>query len=121
MAVIVGKTQSQIIAASWCLLGGGTRVGTVLADSVISQSSRSHWGRHAGSSHVLVDGGCVDRYRRSGAFAGGGDDRRARIRCVAGYPNPGGAGSSGRVRTDEAALVDLETERVDEPADVRAT
>src|SRR5215210_655486 len=93
----VGKTQSQIITASWWRLGpGGGPDGLVV--SVISLlalsmggSRRGGRGELNGGSNVLVDELGVDRDGHRGAFAGGRDHLRPRVGGVARRPHAGHA------------------------------
>src|SRR3954470_8088370 len=80
--VRVGNTASQIISASWCLVGGGTagavlvRVMVFLRGRVGANGSGREPGPEVvdGRAHVVVDEVLVDRDGRCGALTGGGDD-----------------------------------------------
>src|SRR6187397_1367335 len=86
--VRVGNTATQIMSASWCLVGGGTCDMVLLLRSGVGLDRGS--GRQAGpevvdgTAYVVRDEVVVDGDGRRGALAGGGDDLGARVDGVAG-------------------------------------
>ena len=139
-AVSVGKTQSQIMRASWCLLGGGMRLavsgcrrrcgGGGFQHGVLSVRHGSvliSSGRPANRGpDVLFDQVGVDRDRGGGPFAGGGDHLGTRVDDVAGHPDAGNArepaapviaqpsSSRSQPRPDEQVVVRDESRRDEE-------
>src|SRR5687767_6710112 len=111
--VNVGKTQTQIISASWWRLGGGVGAGgfTVSVMGFLSVGWRSRRGGRgypaAGGVDVVLDELGVDRDGDRGSFAGGGDHLRARIGGVAGRPHSGHARAAVRVDLDETSREQL--------------
>src|SRR3954463_15036371 len=88
-AVNVGKTQSQIIAASWWRPGPGVAAGGFWVLVMESPGRRSRSGRRhgGGAGDVLPDELGVDGDGDGRAFAGGGDHLGPGVGGVARRPD----------------------------------
>src|SRR3954463_6879469 len=107
ITVRVGKTATQIIRASWCLVGGGT-------DGVCMECSSGDGWLSDGKAQtepgdrdrdVLLDEVVVDRDGRGRPFAGRGDDLGAWVGGVAGGPDPRDGREAGAVGDHPAVVV----------------
>src|SRR5689334_21092831 len=96
-AVSVGKTQSQIIRASWCRLGG-------------AGASSAEGMRFLSRVDVVLEELGVDGDRDRGAFAGGGDDLSPRVGGVARRPDARHAGAAIGVGSQEPVGEELAAE-----------
>src|SRR6266545_3672089 len=114
MTVRVGKTQSQIMSASWCFVGGWTGVVARPSDMAFLLGWLEDHGsvgtavaeRLDGAPHVLLDQVGVEGHGGRRSLARGRDDLGTRAGRVPGDPYSGHAGAPGRVGDHPAVVVD---------------